>query len=208
MGFILTDKDAPHFDCQCFNRVLLIQLFVSTCSCFTFQTSVNDNMSKFEFFIVFINIYIFVFDSKRSLWNRWYFPGFQSPFHVRRSGTLVRWLYVKLCCSGHFLSLLNQSHHLRKGQLLDLCLCGCFCRLVFTDLRVGKRLLFQLLDSAVCWRHTRRSRAPLFVARPVDGLHKPGNDRRGFIFCAIVTLISSSRSWCKNMTYKSVQLLF
>lgn len=113
-----------------------------------------------------------------SLWNWWYFPGFASPFHLRRSWTLIGWFYIQFLHSWHLLSLLNQSHHLCKRQLRRFCLCRGFCCLIVFDVitvRIWTCTLTQLLTVHLC--HMRRGRAPLFVAAAVYWLHKPDDDR-------------------------------
>lgn len=163
--------------CLCWTAVGTWLLLCSSCN-----NSMPFAMQPFILFIMSTEFYLHsAVKSQRSLWGRWCgFPGFQHPLHSRGSRILVAWLYVHFCHSGNLLSLLNQSHHLCKGELLCLCGFRSFC----CEFRVWmwRRRPVQLLIRAAS--HTGR-RAPLFVAGSVNGLDKPvreQQEKRRFVF--------------------------
>lgn len=106
-------------------------------------------------------------------WRSWGVPGFQDLFHLRRSGALVTGFDVQSFHSGHFLSFLNQLHHLCKGKLLRLWACRCLWWWVF-----WRGPLVQLFTPSM------GRRVPRLVVVLVYWLNKPEwrrGDQRGHL---------------------------
>lgn len=137
--------------------------------------------------------------SERPVGDSAYFPGFQNPLHLGRSGTLVAGFYFQFFHSRHLLPLLNQPHHFCEWELrhLRLCLHKWFSCLVITDTRVWIWKWPLVLLLIVHLSDLRGGWGPLFVAAVVYWLHKPGNDtkrrRRRMMKMTFTTLVDYSQ---------------